>query len=811
MPRAAKAAEVRGEVLLTELLSAQGWNVERPPRGELLRQHEYKAHPNLLDIFQGKSKAAGGGAGLPEAVLVDRESLEPLAVVEVKPDASQLQLAIREVTEVYGRACIDADYSPLAVALAGSSEDSFEVRVLKWAGRDWRPITYDGKPINWIPNREDVSRLRSHGSPLELRPSVPPPEVLAARADEINRLLRESKIQDAMRPAAVGAIMLALWQSKGNIRKEAAHILADINAACRSAFWKAKKAELAESLRVDEANQTLAVKTRRIVTILERLNVTVLTAEHDYLGQLYETFFRYTGGNTIGQYFTPRHIASLMADILEVGPNDIVFDPACGTGGFLIAAMNRLLVSQGLSRSQMVKVIQKRLMGLDSEPVTAALCVANMILRGDGTTGVRRGDCFTWPQYPIGKTSVVMMNPPFPHKKTDTPPENFVDRALEALQQGGRAAIIVPMSTLVKKDRGAWRSRLLSRNSLNGVIGLPDDLFEPYASSYTAVLLLTKGIPHPTEKPVFFARLQNDGYKVRKGVKAPREGEELTATLLAYRTRGSVPGLCGWAVVESGEALGPGLYVAARPLPDEEVIREVASLARNRAAFVVRHAPELWAMEVAVARGELVPRASIELRKAGARVPSAATIGDYFSISYGQKALHSKERLTAGPALVISSSGTDNGCYGFFDYDNVILPPFATVPSTGSIGMAHVQEWPCGVTDDCLLLFPKQGVTSEMLYVACAVVRSESWRFNYGMKITPSRIAGFPLPATSAVLDRVREQLEAAKRIEKVALEAAEDDADLSVARQRLEEIAASPSRLIANEALAEKLRQWRE
>ena len=109
-----------------------------------------------------------------------------------------------------------------------------------------------------------------------------------------------------------------------------------------------------KSLHVDEANEKLAVKARRIISILERLNVSVLTAEHDYLGQLYETFFRYAGGNTIGQYFTPRHVASLCADMLEVCRDDIVLDPTCGTGGFLIEAlteMRALLQSLGLEGS----------------------------------------------------------------------------------------------------------------------------------------------------------------------------------------------------------------------------------------------------------------------------------------------------------------------------------------------------------------------------------------------------------------------------------------------------------------------------
>jgi predicted RNA methylase len=576
--------------------------------------------------------------------------------------------------------------------------------------------------------------------------------------------------------------MLALWKSSGNIRKDPEYILADINQACASAFWA--KPELAVSLRVDVANETLAVKARRIVAILERLNITVLTAEHDYLGQLYEEFFRYTGGNTIGQYFTPRHVANFMADLVDVSASDVVLDPACGTGGFLIAAMNNIMTHGKLSRSAVVKLIKKQLIGFDKEPVTAALCIANMILRGDGSSGVHKGDAFTSPKFPKGQANVVLMNPPFPHKKTDTPPERFIERALEGLQQRGRMAVIVPRSMLAKRDKAKWRSKILTQNRLDGVIVLPDELFMPYASSYTAVLLMTKGVAHPADHAVFFARVENDGFRLRKGVRVARNGDELPKALDAYKQRLTTPGFSGWTKLDSRAGWDPGYYIPPRPLSEEEVAAEAGALVRSRAAFVVKHAVELEASLAAIDAGQLTA-SDYRKRKGGAPslLKPGATIGEHFEIFYGQKSLHSKEKLSPGKALVISSSGSENGSYGFFDFLDLIEPPFVTVPSTGSIGQAHVQEWPCGVTDDCLLLFPMENVPHELLYVAAAVIRRERWRFNYGMKITPMRIARFPLPFDEVMLARVREHLEGAERIEKLALSDAEDATDAEAAR----------------------------
>ena len=154
---------------------------------------------------------------------------------------------------------------------------------------------------------------------------------------------------------------------------------------------------------MNEANRKLRKNAVLIARILERLNVTVLTAEHDYLGQLYETFFRYTGGNTIGQYFTPRHITRMMVDVCEASSSDVVLDVACGTGGFFVAYMDRLVKEEHLSRAQMVEVIQKRVVGFESEPNTAALCAANMILRGDGSTRITQADSLTLKDFPIGQ------------------------------------------------------------------------------------------------------------------------------------------------------------------------------------------------------------------------------------------------------------------------------------------------------------------------------------------------------------------------------------------------------------------------
>jgi len=425
-----------------------------------------------------------------------------------------------------------------------------------------------------------------------------------------------------------------------------------------------------------------------------------------------------------------------------------------------------------------------------------------MILRGDGTTGVHRADAFTWPEFPADHATVALSNPPFPHKKTDAPPEAFVERSLAGLKSGGRMAIIIPTSLLVKKEKKAWRDKLASKHTINGIISFEREIWQPYADSVTSILIMTKGIPHRKNRDVFFAKVKNDGFRLEKRVRMPVPGGQLPDVIRCYQKKSAVPGLCGWAVL--GENWGPGLYVPAAKMTDDEVIEEVYYLTRSQSAAAVSFAHRLVEMMSSVDSGEIELRS---VRPKRLNLPEKQTIGDYFEIVYGQKTLHDKRDLVPGPALVISSQGTNNGFYGFFAQDTLFEPPFVTVPSTGSIAQAHVQRWPCGVADDALILVPNEGVPLEYLYITAAVIRSERWRFNYGMKATPSRIKGYQLPISDNVVERARTLIDNAKRIIDLAIESAEDERDIRIARERLAEIK-KPKRIVQGTALRERLAQ---
>ena len=448
-----------------------------------------------------------------------------------------------------------------------------------------------------------------------------------------------------------------------------------------------------------------------------------------------------------------------MADVCEVTRRDIVLDPACGTGGFLVACMDRILKESHISRTQMVNIVKTHLLGFEDEPVTAALCVANMILRGDGSTGVAKADCFRSREYPSDKASVALMNPPFPHKKTDTPVEAFVDRALEGLKARGKLAVVMPTGLLVKPGTRYWRDSVLKNHSLRAVCQLPDELFQPFASATTSFVVLEKGIPHNSRRKTTFVRLSHDGLSLHKNVRIERGPNQMTQVLDAILNQTEKAGFSGTAHVSPGMEWAVGAYIEPAEQTQEEFKQAVDILIRRLASFYTRYAPEIINQRRAIGLGE-IKQVSYEDIVSKQKRQNAAEItgrsneaGGRFDIYYGLGEIESREGIPPGRTLIISPTEGYNGCYGWLEFHTVLKPPFITVARTGSIGEAFVQMEPCAPNSDCLVLLPREPMSISELLLVASSIRGERWRYNYGRKITPKRLAAVKIPESPALQD----------------------------------------------------------
>jgi len=593
-------------------------------------------------------------------------------------------------------------------------------------------------------------------------PETPSEELLQSQANKLSGILRECKIKDEYRPVYAAAFMLALWQ--GDVSPSPDTVLTQINANAARALSGADKRPFPLRLEVDVENTALAARAGEIIDLFARLNIRPGFSGYDYLGRLYETFFRYTGGNTIGQYFTPRHIIAFICDLLPIGPEHRVFDPACGTGGFLIGAGNKGVTSENL-------------FGIESEHSTAALCVANMVLRGGSGNGIIRGNCFMKPDFPSQPVDFVLMNPPFPHKNTDTGPAEFIDRGLKSLKTGGILAGVFPYSLLVRTSE--WHKTILAGNTVCLVATLPPDLFNPYASYNTAILMIRKGVPHGNKK-IFSCRIPNDGFKLKKKSRIPREGTLLPSLLAAFASGSDIPQIS--KVVEITEASAewsPEAYLDNALHSPERFTRGFEEHIRKQASFYILHGARLLhdasplraagapppsptsgpsappgltkTPDPAKALG-LTPASGLPktLGLTGDLYASASDVSltdvplgpmkldDYLEVALGGN--DEIEDLEEGVYPVVSTSEFFNWVTAWKNPSILYPAPCITVATDGSVASTFVQERPFYAFYKVAMLRPRKPIDTDALYYIAYLISLEKWRYVYARKFGKARI-----------------------------------------------------------------------
>ncbi|MCX6709322.1 MAG: N-6 DNA methylase, partial [Candidatus Woesearchaeota archaeon] len=151
-----------------------------------------------------------------------------------------------------------------------------------------------------------------------------------------------------------------------------------------------------------DLNNTLILK-----EILEELDKNVIPlfakeTNYDILGKFYEEFLRYAGITNVknGIILTPSHITKLFTELVEIKNNDVIFDMCCGTGAFLISAMNKIVSeingSNIRNKAELIKKIkQNQLVGFEKSSTMYALSISNMLFRGDGKSRIYNVDSFS--------------------------------------------------------------------------------------------------------------------------------------------------------------------------------------------------------------------------------------------------------------------------------------------------------------------------------------------------------------------------------------------------------------------------------
>ena len=237
----------------------------------------------------------------------------------------------------------------------------------------------------------------------------------------------------------------------------------------------------------------------------------------DYIGRFYGEFMSYSGGDgqTLGIILTPKHITQLFCDLLDLKPEDVVFDPCCGTAGFLIAAMHNML-KKAESDVQKKNIRQNQLHGVELRPNMFTIATTNMILRGDGKSNLINDDFLKQDpnKLQLKQATVGMMNPPYSQGSKQNPDLyeiSFTEHLLNSLSVGARCAVIVPQSTMTgkSKEEASIKANILKSHTLEGVITLNKDTFYG-VGTMPCIAIFTAGEPHSANKICKFINFEDD-------------------------------------------------------------------------------------------------------------------------------------------------------------------------------------------------------------------------------------------------------------------------------------------------------------
>lgn len=623
-----KNSEVDAYSYIKDQLNILGWEVKNPARfetGEVYKQNECLSNLELKKVLE---------RDMPEAVV--KITNNSFWVLESKRNKNQADLdkAIFELKDQYAKKINSSPNIKCSIisAIAGNDSDGYLISNQFLHNGQWKPIFKNGFEKTSLLSREEIEDLIYRNSPeIDDRIDLSEEKYLRA-AEKINEILHLSAINKSKRARFIAGIVLSFAaENEINLEtKDTTILVKNVNSLIESVLKKKGKQDFASFICLQlPPNEENHVKYREAIVQsyreLKNLDIrSAMNSGHDVLGKFYEVFLKYgNGAKEIGIVLTPRHIAKFAAEVLDIKYTDVLFDPTCGTGGFLVAGFDQ--VKQTAANEKQLEQFKKNgIFGIEQEDDVVALALVNMIFRGDGRNNIKEGNCFNYylkkkitanetitaEYFPRPKNNInpnpavtkVMMNPPFALKKSDEKEYSFIHFALQQMEDGGLLFAIVPISVMVESASKEWRrNELLKNNTLLAVITLPEDLFNPSASVGTVGIFIKKGVPHNTKSKIFFGRGITDGFTMKKGKRLYNKNNanslrELTDALRSFIQNQNTPvknipelrKVCFLDSSDDNLELVPEVYIDTSLPYSEQIQSDVDLLVRETASYIIR-------------------------------------------------------------------------------------------------------------------------------------------------------------------------------------------------------------------------------
>lgn len=317
-----------------------------------------------------------------------------------------------------------------------------------------------------------------------------------------------------------------------------------------------------------QAEEITASNNQLAVVISQLQSYSFMDSPHDVIGTAYETYVAAPLKGERGQYFTNRLVINMMVRMASPTEKDVILDPACGSGGFILAAMNSIFdCIDASSRSANAKEILKRsvvhqLFGVDISPKLVKIAKANMLLGKDGHGGIEHANSLDKINKLSakfvelcgrGKPSIILTNPPFGsghdlrvkegyilsqyqcgHQWDTTddgsiaysdklndrqgvaPELLFLEKCLEWVKDNGIIGIVMAKGQLDNREALAIRKLVCQKAQLLAVINLHEDTFEPFCGSKASVIFLKK-VAYPMVDYRIFMAISNKVGQTSRG------------------------------------------------------------------------------------------------------------------------------------------------------------------------------------------------------------------------------------------------------------------------------------------------------
>ncbi len=281
----------------------------------------------------------------------------------------------------------------------------------------------------------------------------------------------------------------------------------------------------------------------RLVEILQDISLT--QTDLDAKGRAFESFLGTLFRGEYGQYFTRREIVQFMVSMLEPDEDDVIIDPSCGSGGFLLYSLefvrNRIKERYKGDQRTIDRIdwdfAHKHIYGIEVNDRIARVAMMDMVIHDDGHTNIEPHDALDDFKHfdkrkdiKSEKFSLILTNPPFgavvkdetilksfelgkgrERQRTEV---LFIERCLDLLKTGGRMGIVLPDGILTNTSLSYVREFIKKKSKILAVVSLPPTTFIPAGSGVKTSLLFLEKIGEPTADSysIFMASAEHVGY-----------------------------------------------------------------------------------------------------------------------------------------------------------------------------------------------------------------------------------------------------------------------------------------------------------